>query len=148
MKNYLISLCALATCATAMASGGTVVANGGFRDPKEGVATFAANINADELSKAFFVFASEGSHHGPDYPDAVFKSVNVVEYTNVGNSVVVRGSGLLYNFIPVTYMARFVDAGPTRGDTFELHCYVQRSSHVVHFMERITAGDIVVTPGK
>ena len=70
MKNYLISLCALATCATAMASGGTVVANGGFRDPKEGVATFAANINADELSKAFFVFASEGSHHGPDYPDA------------------------------------------------------------------------------
>ena len=148
MKKYLISLCALATCATALASSGSVVANGGFRDPLQGVATFAANIKADALNKAFFVFASEGNHHGPDYPDAVFKSVNVVEYTNVGNSVVVMGSGLLYNFIPVTYMARFVDAGQARGDTFELHCWVQRTNHVVHFLQRLTAGDIVVNPGK
>lgn len=148
MKKYLISLCALATCATALASSGSVVANGGFRDPMQGVATFAANINADALSKAFFVFASEGHHHGPDYPDAVFKSVSVVQYMNIGNSVVVMGAGLLYGEIPVTYMARFVDSGQTRGDVFELHCWVQRSNHVVHFLERITAGDIVVTPGK
>jgi hypothetical protein len=148
MKKYLTSLCALATCATALASSGSVVANGGFRDPAQGVATFAANINADALNKAFFVFASEGTHHGPDYPDAVFKSVNVTSYVSIDNTVTVMGSGLLYGEIPVSYMARFVDAGQRRGDIFELHCWVQRTNHVVHFLQRLTAGDIVVNPGK
>ena len=148
MKKYLISLALLSASAVAMASGSSVIANGGFRNPLEGVATFAVNIQEDNLKNAFFVFASEGNHHGPDYPDAVFKSVRVMEYTNVGSIVMITGSGLLYNQIPVTYMARFVDSGQSRGDYLELHCWVQRTNHLVHFGNYLTAGDIVVRPGK
>lgn len=148
MKKYLVSLCLLAASAVALASGSSIVGNGGFRNPKEGVATFAMNIHEDALYKASFIFASEGSHHGPDYPDVVFRSMLVTSYQNVGNVVMIMGEGRLYNEIPVNYMARFVDAGPVRADYFELHCWTNRAGHIVHFAQYLTVGDLVVTPGK
>ena len=148
MKKYLVSLCLMAASAVAMASGSSVVGNGGFRDPNQGIATFAMNIHEDALGKAFFVFASEGSHHGPDYPDAVFRSVQVLDYVNIGGIVMITGHGLLYNNIPVSYRARFIDAGPARGDYFELHCWIERTNHLVHFAHFLTAGDRVVSRGK
>src|SRR5688500_14942147 len=148
MKKYLISQCLLTASAVTMASGGSVIANGGFSHPLEGVATFAATIYEDSLKDSFFVFASEGNHHGPDYADAVFKSVRVDEYMNAGGIVMIMGHGLLYGQIPVSYMARFVDAGTGRGDYFELHCWMERTNHLVHFMQYVTAGNIAVTPSK
>jgi hypothetical protein len=148
MKKYFFALCLLTASAVSMASGGSVVGNGGFRDPMEGVATFAMDVQEDNLKNAFFVFASEGNHHGPDYPDAVFRSVVVQEYYNSGGTVMIEGHGLLYGQIPVSYRAVFRDAGPQRGDHFELHCWMERTNHLVHFAHFLTAGDIVVNPGK
>jgi hypothetical protein len=148
MKRFLFSSIALAICVSAVASGSSVIVNAGFRNPLEGVATAAAVIEEDNLKLPYFLFASEGNHHGPDYPDAVFKAVTVGEYMHMGNQVMITGSGLLYGTIPVTYMARFVDAGDYRNDYMELHCWVQRTNHIVHFANYLTSGDIRINPGK
>lgn len=148
MKKYLFAMCCLAATAIAAATGGSVVGNGGVSSKIEGVATFWMNIQQDSLSSARFIFASEGSHHG-DYPDVVFKSVQVTSYMEMGNTVMVTGRGLLYHMIPVDYMAEFVDGGRTVEDSISLHCWNTRNgAHIVHFGDMLTAGNILVTPGK
>lgn len=149
MKKYIFSLCFLAATAMAFATGGSVVANGGITNEKEGVATFWANIQQDSLKTARFVFASEGVHGHGDYPDVVFSSIAVDTYMGMGNTVMIRGRGLLYHMIPVDYMAIFVDRGRTIQDRISLHCWNTRNlAHVVHFEASLTAGNVVVTPGK
>jgi hypothetical protein len=149
MKRFLLALCATGVAVTAVSSGSSVIMNAGFRDPIGlGVATAAAVIEEDNLTSSYFLFASEGGHHGPEYPDTVFRADTVTEYMQMGNQVMVMGSGRLYGFIPVAYMARFVDAGPVRGDYFEIHCWVERTNHIVHFTSYLTSGDIRVIPGK
>jgi hypothetical protein len=145
MKKLFVALSTL-VAAACLANGGSVVGNGGFRQVDEGVATFAISVFEDTPSKHFFVFASEGSHG--DYPDTVFKSIQLLSFQSAGNTVVITGNGLLYNEIPVSYTARIIDAGDQRGDYLELHCMISRTMHIVHFAEFLTAGDLVVRQGK
>lgn len=112
-----------------------------------GVATFRAEIEQDNLQDHFFVFASEGGHH--DYPDTVFKSTMIHHYGTMGKMVMVMGRGLLYNSIPVNYMAHFMDNGPRQMDYLELHLWNSRSgTHLLHFTETLTEGNIVIDHGK
>lgn len=148
MKKYFLALCLMASTAMAVATGGSVFGYGGFRNPTEGVATFRMQIEEDSLGTASFLFASEGTHG--DYPDTVFKSVQVTQYMNLAsNRVRVHGRGLLYNMIPVFYMATFTDGGNRGADHLELHAWNSRNgAHIVHFAEYLTEGVIVVTPGR
>ena len=147
MKKYVFALSFLAATAMALASGGSVVGHGGVTNPEEGVATFWMNIQQDNLSAARFFFASEGTHG--DYPDVVFASTNVDMYTLKGNTVMIRGRGLLYHMVPVEYMATFVDGGRGIQDEIHLHAWNSRNlTHIVHFDANLTDGNIVVTPGK
>lgn len=149
MKKYVFALCFLAASAMAIASGGSVVGNGGVSQEKEGVATFWMNIQQDNLKTARFVFASEGSHG--DYPDVVFSSTSIDMYMDMdmGNTVMVRGRALLYHMIPVEFMAHFIDRGRGQMDRISLHCWNTRNlAHIVHFEADLTAGNIIVTPGK
>jgi hypothetical protein len=133
----------------ALATGGSVVANGGVTNEKEGVATFWANIQQDSLKTSQFIFASEGTHGHGDYPDVVFKSISIDMYMDMGNTVMVRGRGLLYHMIPVDYMGMFVDNGRGIMDEIQLHAWNTRNlAHVVHFVANLTDGNIAVTPGK
>ena len=147
MKKLIFALGALTASVVALASG-SVSGHGGFHQEKEGVATFRMEIDGNALGKHFFVFASEGSHG--DYPDTVFKSVEITQYMEHGaNEVMIMGRGLLYNMIPVDYMARFVDGAAGRRDYLELHCWNSRNgSHIVHFAELLTRGNIIVRHGK
>jgi hypothetical protein len=147
MKKYVFALCFLAATSLALAAGGSVIGNGGVSEEKEGVATFWMNIRQDNLKNARFVFASEGTHG--DYPDVVFSSTHIVTYIESENTVMIQGHALLYHMIPVEYMARFVDGGRTAPDSIELHAWNSRNMmHIVHFEAELTAGNIIITPGK
>jgi len=148
MKKQLFTLGLIAATAAALATGGSITANGGVSNEKEGVATFWANISEDNLTSGRFIFASEGTHHG-DYPDVVFKSISIKSYMAMGNTVMIQGRGLLYHMIPVDYMATFVDGGRTVSDQISIHAWNTRNyAHVVHFESALTDGNIVIKPGK
>ena len=146
MKKLFLSLCLTAATAAVLASGSSVTGYGGFRDPVEGVATFRLDFTENSLRTHRFVFASEGTHG--DYPDTVFKSIGITSYTQVGNTVVVTGTGLNYNETLVNYTLRVVDNGPRQRDYMEFHAWITPNEHLIHFAQFLTAGDIVINPGK
>ena len=146
MKKLFVSLCLTAAAATVLASGSSVTGFGGFRDVNEGVATFRLDFSEDALRSHQFVFAAEGVHK--DYPDTVFKSMGVSSYMQMGNAVMITGTGLIYNETLVNYMLIVRDNGPRQRDYMEFHAFVDPQFHIIHFAQFLTAGDIVINPGK